>query len=135
MATLILILKNIAGWCYYHGGTVILALGVLFILIGGSLVYRNCKKQPKIDEKAINVINNGNESRRIEELTKIVEENADVIRTNDNRTTLTEATIEERSAEAEKKVQEVDKKIQEIKNSQNRDVTQEELICLIEGTC
>lgn len=112
-----------------------IGLVALIILFVGIFVYRACKPQVKIDEEKISKINKANEKERREELKVIVTENADVIKTNDNRTLETEQSIEAREKLIDEKVKEVDAKINEIRQ-QKGDVSQEELICLLQPeTC
>lgn len=109
---------------------ILIGLGITILLLGIFFIYQSFKPQPKIDIETVNTINNANETKRIEELTKKVNDNAEIIKSNDNRTALTDLNIEERDKQIEEKVKEINLKIQEVKQ-QGRDVTQTELECLL----
>jgi len=117
-----------------HWRKIAIGVGITILLLGIFFTYQSCKPQPKIDIETVNTINNANEQKRIEELTKKINDNAEIIKSNDNRTALTELNIEERDKQIAEKVKEVDLKIQEVKK-EGRDVTQEELECLLMGNC
>lgn len=132
-----LTLANIVGWIvehrrYFYWGLLALVIFAAIVFMG--LGVRSCfHKAPHIDEKAINTINTANEKERKAELEKIVTENADVIKTVDGRNTITELTTEERSQAVADKVADANAKVEAAKAG-GKDVTQEELIALIEGT-
>lgn len=112
---------------------VLLALMILIgiIVLAFGLWVRSCVRKPaKIDEKSIQKINTANERERKGELDKVLRDNTDVIRTNDNRTTLTEATIEQREQTIDAKLKVLDTAIVEAKQ-QGRDITADELTCLL----
>lgn len=99
----------------------------LFIILG----VRSClSKDAKSDQESIEKINSADRTKRLEELEKIVNDNQDVIKTNDNRTLETENNIEERNRQIDEKIKEADKKIEEAKN-QGKNVTSEELECIL----
>ena len=128
-----LFVLNTLGWAHENwriGAGVFLAL---FVVI---FVYKACNKPPKvkIDESQISKINSENRAERIKELTEVVEANADVIKTVDERTELVEVAAEARNAEVDARVKKADEKIQEAK-SNGKDVTAEELECLLTGAC
>lgn len=89
----------------------------------------------KIDQVSINKINASNEKERKEELRQVVEENADVVRSVDNRTTIAEVNVVERDRKIDEKVAEIDRKIMEVKTQEHRDITSAELECLLVGPC
>lgn len=113
-----------------HWRKIAIGVGITILLLSIFFIYQSLKPQPKIDIETVNTINNANEQKRKEELTKQMNDNAEVIKSNDNRTALTELNIEERDRQIAEKVKEVDLKIQEVKQ-QGRDVTQGELECLL----
>lgn len=105
---------------------------LLVILLLPFLWLRGCSKPPVIDEEKINKINSANEKERKAELQKVIEENQEVIETVDNRTTIAETNVIERNRVIDEKVKEADKAIAEAKK-RGRDVTAEELECLLTG--
>lgn len=103
---------------------------VLFVAIS----FKAClTPQPKIDEQTIQKVNSENERVRKEELKQIIEENSEVIKTVDERTTIAETNIEERDKLINQKIAEVDKKLEQIKNNKG-EVTSDELQCLLVPT-
>jgi len=112
------------------------AVLILAVLVIFGLVYSKCfHRTATIDQAKINAKNKKNELERKAELKEIVEQNQDVIRTNDNRTAIAEQHAEDRDKAIEEKVKAVDTEIQKIKES-GRDVTQAELTCLLQPqTC
>jgi len=109
-------------------GSIIAIVLVLGLVIG---FFKSCgRKTVKIDQESINKINSENRKEREAELQKVVEENSDVVNTVDNRTAIAETNTIERNRLIEEKVKAVDAKIAEAKQ-QGRNVTQEELECLL----
>ena len=130
---MILFLANIWGWTVAHWRLVAGVVAVLFLVIGISLVFRACnKRDAKIDHDTIDRINSKNEAEARKEVREMVEENMDVATTVDNRTTLAEANAVERDRLIEEKIAVVNQKVAEAKQ-QGRDVTAEELECLLTG--
>lgn len=105
-------------------------VGIVLILISIIFVYQSCKKKVEIDLESVDKINSKNEQLAKEELRKVVEENLEVIRTNDNRTIATATNIEERDRQINAAVAEAEKKVSEAKR-QKGNVTQEELQCIL----
>jgi len=104
------------------------AVAVLIVVI---FVYRACHKRAQIDEASIQKINKANEAERKAELSKVISENADTIKTVDERNTIAEADETQRNAQIWAKVDEADKKIAEAKAATGRDVTSAELECIL----
>lgn len=103
----------------------ILAAILLFAVV--AFFYRHCgPKTASIDLKSVEKINKANETERKAELQKVIEQNADVIKTVDERNTIAETNETERNAQIFAKIQEADRKIAEAKAS-GRDVTSAEL--------
>jgi hypothetical protein len=130
-----LFLANVWGFIYAHWRIVLIAVIVFLALLTGFCVYRGIKSRATIDQTKIDALNKKNEVERKQELREIIDQNADVIKTIDERNALSDLTIEQRSAEAEKKVEEANKYIEDAKRV-GRDVTQDELVCLLQPeTC
>jgi Co/Zn/Cd efflux system component len=110
------------------------AAAVLVLLLLPFLLLRGCGGSPVIDQEQINKINSANEKERKAELQKVIEDNQETISTVDNRTTIAETNVVERNRLIDEKIKEVDKKIAEAKH-QGRDVTAQELECLLTGNC
>jgi len=109
-------------------GLIAIAALVLLFLV---LSLRSCfKKEAKIDLEQIEKINKANEADRKKELQKIIEDNADVVSTVDNRTAIAETNVIERNRLIDEKIKAVDQKIAEAK-TQGRDITGPELECLL----
>lgn len=131
---IVLFLANAWGFCVANWKLLLLILAgviVFFWLVSFSLCSRN---KPKIDLETVNKINSANEKERKLELQKVIEQNADTVRTVDNRTTVAETNVVERNKKIDEKIAEVDKKIQEAKAG-GKDVSSEELECILTGNC
>lgn len=108
----------------------------LFVVIGLVILFfvlslRSCfKKEAKIDLEQIEKINKGNEADRKKELQKIIENNAEVINTVDNRTAIAETNVIERNRLIDEKIKAVDKKIAEARAG-GKDITGPELECML----
>lgn len=116
---------------------VILAFMFLIVVavIACGLWLRACLSKPaKIDIKNVEKINRANESERLKELEKTIVDNANVVKTVDQRNTIAEVSETERQAQIYVKIREADAKISEAK-SQGRDVSSEELECILTGVC
>ena len=113
-----------------HWKKIAIGAGIFILLVSVFLVYDGCKAKPTIDLETVNKINNANEKEAKEELTKKVQESADVIVQAEETTRNVELTVDERNRLIQEKIAEAEKKVAEAKN-QNRDVTQEELQCLL----
>lgn len=111
----------------------ILAAILLFLIV--VFFFRHCGPKPAtIDQKSINKINAANETERKAELQKVIEQNADVVKTVDERNTIAEINEVEKQAQIHAKIAEADKKIADAK-ANGRDVTGPELECLLTGNC
>jgi len=109
-------------------------LGFMIILFSG-LWLRSCLSKPaKLDIKNIDKINSANQKERLEELSKTVEQNADVVKTVDGRNAISEQDEASKQAAIWAKVKDADEKIQAAK-SQGHDVTGPELECILTGVC
>lgn len=107
---------------------VVIAIVLLLLII---FAYRGCtKKNVKIDLETVDKINNGNRKEREAELQKTIENNADVVRTADNRTAITDTNVVERDRIIAEKVKAADAEILKAK-SEGRDVTAQQLECLL----
>lgn len=87
----------------------------------------------KVTQAQIDKINNANEHDRKAELQKVIDDNADVVRTVDNRTAVSETNTIERNRVIDDKIKAADKAIQDAK-AQGQDVTGEQLDCLLTGS-
>jgi DNA-binding transcriptional MerR regulator len=103
---------------------------VVAVLIVAVFVFRGCGGRKGIDIEKIEKINSENAAERKKELQEVIEKNAEVVQTVDERTTIAETNVVERDRLIDEKVKEVDAKIAEAKK-QGRDVTQEELECML----
>lgn len=126
-----LFVLNALGWLQANWRIVLGVFLLLFVLI---FVLKACNRpaKVKIDESQIQKINSENRAERIKELTEVVEANADVIKTVDERTELVDVAAEARNAEVDARVKKADEKIQEAK-ANGKDVTAEELENLLLG--
>lgn len=107
----------------------IVILGIIVLIFVFSL--RSCfKKEAKIDLEQVEKINKANEADRKKELQKIIEDNADVVSTADNRTAIAETNVIERDRLIDEKVKAVDKKIAEARAG-GKDITGPELECIL----
>jgi hypothetical protein len=125
---MLFVLKRIWWFARDNWKIVVPAIVLLVLVI---LFYKTCgHKKASIDLETVNKINNANEQERKAELRKTIEENQTVVNTVDNRTTIAETSVSERDRQIEAKVKEADARIAEAKQ-QGRDVTQEELQCIL----
>lgn len=113
-----------------YWGQVLTGIAILFLLVSVAIFYDRCKSHPKIDTDTVQKINSADQTERKEELKKTLEENAGVIDSTRENTKLTDLSNEEKEKEIQQKIEEADKKISEAKE-QGRDVTQEELECIL----
>lgn len=128
------LVKRVAWFCIDNYKVVLPIIGVIVLLILVALAYRGCKKRATIDLQTIDKINNGNRQQREEELRKVIYENADVVKTVDERNTIAEANRVDQDRVVEEKIKEADRKIVEAR-SQGKDITGPELECLLTGVC
>lgn len=127
-----LIFANIIGYITLHWKLFVYALGAVLVFALIVVAFKSCgKREVKIDLESVEKINNENQANRKKELEKIIENNADTIRTNDNRTAISEVNNIERDRKIKEKVDAVDAKILEIK-SNGKDATAEEIHCLLD---
>lgn len=112
-----------------------LVVVILLIIAISGLWLRSCLKKPaKLDIKNIEKINKANEAERRAELQKVIEQNADVVKTVDGRNAIAEQDEASKQAAIWAKINDADEKIQAAK-SQGRDVTGPELECMLMGAC
>lgn len=112
-----------------------LIIFILLIVAISGLWLRSCLTKPaKLDIKNIDKINSANQKERLEELSKTVEQNADVVKTVDGRNAISEQDEASKQAAIWAKVKDADEKVQAAK-SQGRDVTGPELECILTGVC
>lgn len=110
------------------GIIVVLAIVLILTVVFG---LKSCfKKTPKIDEQQIQKINQANEKERKAELEKIITENADVVKTVDNRSAVADVNVEARNEAIDAKIKAADKAIADAK-SNGKDVTAAELECML----
>lgn len=109
-----------------------LVAGIIMALAISLLIYKACfvHKPIQIEETSLEKIKSENKAERIKELTKVVEANADVIKTVDNRTELSEVNNIERNREVDARVKKADEALQAAK-AQGKDVTAEQLECIL----
>lgn len=88
----------------------------------------------KVSQAQVDKINKADEHDRKAELQKVIDDNADVVRTVDNRSAVSETNTIERNRLIDEKIKEADKKIQDAK-AQGHDVTGPELECMLTGNC
>jgi uncharacterized membrane protein len=114
----------------------LIAVGVVIFLVIFGLVYRSCSsKSAKVDLETVDKINDGNKAEVRKEVRELVEENAEVVTTVDNRTTIAETNVVERERVLDEKVRVVEQKIAEAK-SIDGNVSQEDLQCaLVPSDC
>lgn len=118
-----------------HWKVTLIFVGIVFLLATVVLFTKSCvRKKVNIDEAQIQKINSENRAERIKELTEVVESNADVIKTVDERTELVDVAAEARNQEVDARVKKADEAIVAAKR-EGKDVTAEELECLLVGGC
>lgn len=106
------------------------------ILLTVVISLRGCSsKSAKVDLDTVNKINNGNATEVRNQVREMVEDNAEVTTTVDNRTTIAETNVVERNRLLDEKVKAVEQKINQA-HAEGRNVTQEELQCeLVPSDC
>jgi hypothetical protein len=111
--------------------------GAVLILAALLFVYRACSKPQKpltIDEASLSKINSPNAAERQKALEETVYENAEAVKTVDERSTIAESSVIEMQREVDKKVAEADKKIEAVKREKG-DVSAAELECILMNVC
>jgi hypothetical protein len=111
----------------------VIAIGVGVVLVVGFTIsfFRSCQRaRIKIDQESINKINSANEAERKKELQKVIEDNADVVQSVDNRSALAETNVVERNREIDARVKAASEKIEEAKRRDGH-VSSEELECIL----
>jgi len=115
-----------------------LVIGIIVLVAVAVLVFglwlRSCwtAHKLKVSQAQIDKINKADEHDRKAELQKVVDDNADVVRTVDNRSAVSETNTIERNRIIDEKIKAADKAIQDAK-AQGHDVTGPELDCLLTG--
>lgn len=130
MLTLILL------WLKSNWKSVIVGVGIFVIILFVFFTFKGCFTPAplRVDEDSLQKINSQNATERKKELQTLIEDNKEVVRTVDERTTIAETNVIERNREVDQKIVEADKKIEAAK-SQGKDVTSEELECILTGVC
>ena len=122
---------NAWGWVWAHKRLVLYiaaGLGLLLLLV---FVFRSCGgKSAKIDLETVDKINSKNEAEAKKAVRDAVVENANVVMTVDNRSTLAETNIVERDRLIEEKLKVVNQKVAEAKAG-GGNVTGPELECIL----
>lgn len=127
LASIKLFLLPIIGKIAAHWRVIAVCASFLILLVGVAAFVHSCgKREVKLDIESLEKINSQNEKIRKQELQNIVEENQEVITTNDGRSTLTDVHVQERNAEIDKRVKAADKAIMDAKQS-GKDITAEQL--------
>lgn len=119
-------ISKVQRWVVIIVGCIAVAV-ILGVVIG---TYSCLRKTPKLDIKNIEKINKANETERRAELQKVIEQNADVVKTVDGRNAISEQDEASRQLAIYQKIQDADEKIQAAK-SQGKDVTGEQLECIL----
>lgn len=115
--------KNLRVYLYIAAG-----LALLLVLV---FAFRSCgKSKAKVDLESVDKINSGNKAEVRKEVREMVEENAEVVTTVDNRTTIAETNVVERDRLLDEKVRVVEQKI-EAEKAITGNVTQEQLQCIL----
>lgn len=121
----------IVGGLKKHWRVIAIVVGAVLV-IGFTISFvRSCRRaRVKIDQESINRINSANEAERKKELQRVIEDNADVIETVDNRSALAETNVVERNREIDARVKAANEKIEEAKRRDGH-VSQGELECIL----
>lgn len=104
----------------------------LVVIIASGFWLKSCfsRKPITVDPERLNKINTKTATEIKKEVQRVVEDNADVITTNDERSTIAEVNVVERNREVDDKVAVATQKIIEAKNN-GQDITQEKLQCIL----
>jgi hypothetical protein len=125
-----LILANAWGWIVANPLKAALYLfaflGVVFVISW----FACGRGKASVSQEEINRINTANDRERKKEIESVILKNAETVTTVNEQTTIANANVVERNRLLDEKIAEVDKNIVEAKQ-QGRDVTQEELQCLL----
>ncbi|MEO8649811.1 MAG: hypothetical protein ABI539_11655 [Acidobacteriota bacterium] len=125
------VFKFVADLVSAHWRVIAIAAGVVLVIGLTIGFFRSCARaRIKIDQESINKINSANEAERKKELQKIIEDNASVVQTVDNRSALAETNVVERNREVDERVRAANAKIEAAKRV-NGHVTSEELECIL----
>jgi uncharacterized protein (DUF58 family) len=124
---------NILGWIKLNPLKAALYLFAFLGLVYVVTWFACGRSKVNVSQEQIDKINTANKQERQAELRAVVEENAEVVTAVNQNTTIAETHVAERNEAIDAKVKEADKKIEEVKK-QGKDVTQEELQCLLMPT-
>lgn len=115
-----------------HWRGCLIVIGVLLAVIAAATGFKwlTRPKPIKIDEKGLQRLNSENVADAKKELRNVIEENADLVRTADERLTIAETNVIERNRLIEEKVAEASAAVEAAKRS-GRDVTAAELECIL----
>jgi hypothetical protein len=128
---LTLFFANIVGWIYANKRILLIFAAIFIVFIAVVIVTKSCgRKKASIDQEALQKINSANRAERTAELQKVIEDNAAVVQTVGNRSTIAETNVVERERKIAEKVAEADKAVIAAK-AQGRDITGPELECLL----
>jgi hypothetical protein len=103
---------------------------LLIVLVGGLRSCLSKSRTAKVDLETVDKINSKNANEARSDINKMVEENLDVVRTADNRTTLVEANAVERDRLIAEKKAVVNREVEKAR-AIDGNVTQEELQCIL----
>jgi hypothetical protein len=105
------------------------------VLIFGWMVSGWFKTKPKMDHDTADRINSKNREEVKAEVRERVEENTDVMTTVDGRNYLNDVNAVEKNRKIDEKTNELTGRIEQVKQEKKRDLTSEEVECVLMGTC
>ena len=114
---------------------ILITLIGLAVLWFGWVVVSWFKPKPKLDLDTADKINSKDRKVIQEEVKERVEDNADIIKTVDERNYLNEVNSVERNRKVDEKVAEITGKIEKVKEEKKRELTSDEVECILMGTC
>lgn len=130
-------LARLTGWDMTVAQRAVWAVVIIVALIAVAVVFnRACNwlgRAKVTTPQEVQKINDADERTRKEALRKTVEDHADVVKTVDERTALSDVNVIERNREVDAKVDAADQEVQKIRAERGRDATQEEVECILTG--
>jgi hypothetical protein len=130
-------LARATGWDVTKAQRLVWAAVILVALVAVAAVFnRACDwlgSARVTTPQEVQDINDANEAKRDQQLTATVERHADAVTTVDGRNTISDVNTVERNAAVDAKVEQIKAGIDRVHREKGRDITQEELECMLTG--
>lgn len=114
---------------------ILISFALVLLLWFGWVIKGWLTPKPKMDHDTADRINSKNREVIKQEVKERVEENTDVMTTVDGRNYLNDVNTVERNRKIDEKTNELVGRIEQVKQEKKRDLTSEEVECVLMGTC